>query len=208
MPCCRPLNSSTIIQDINNTEPGHYGFFFFDYKDAGKSTAGSLLSSLILQLSDQSNDLFDVLVGSYSSHRNNMQSPSLEALTQCLEEMLRVPQNVPIYLIIDALDECPFTKEQSSPRRQVLTLVEKLVRLNLPNLRICVTSRPEPDIQATLGPLTSTSNIISLHDESGQKNDIVNFVRSEVQFYASLRRWREEDKEFAIKTLSDKADGS
>jgi hypothetical protein len=122
--------------------------------------------------------------------------------------MLRVAREVPIYLIIDALDECPFTDERSSPRRQVLYLVEKLVKLNLPNLRICVTSRPEADIQVTLGPLTSTSYTISLHDECGQKEDIVNFVRSEVLFYGNLRKWREEDKEFAIKTLSDKADGT
>ena len=202
------MTSSTIIQDINKTEPGHYGFFFFDFKDASKSNARSLLSSLIVQLSDQSNDLFDVLLGLNSSHRNSSQSPSVDALTKCLEDMLRVAHKVPIYLIIDALDECPFTDEQSSPRRQVLTLVEKFVKLNLPNLRFCITSRPEADIQATLRHLTSASNIISLHDEIGQKNDIVNFVRSEVLFYANLRRWREEDKEFAIKTLSDKADGT
>ena len=202
------MTSSTIIQDINNTGLGHFGFFFFDFIDAGKSDARSLLSSLIAQLSDQSNDLFNVLLGLYSSHRNNRQPPSVDALTQCLEDMLRVAHDVPIYLIIDALDECPFTKKQSSPRRQVLTLVEKFVKLNLPNLRICITSRPEADIRATLGPLTSTSNIISLHDESGQKNDIVNFVRSEVLIYGNLRRWREKDKEFAIKTLSDKADGT
>jgi hypothetical protein len=122
--------------------------------------------------------------------------------------MLRVAHEAPIYFIIDALDECPFTNGQLSPRRQALALVEKFVKLNIPNLRICVTSRPEADIQATLGPLTSTSNTISLHDERGQKNDIVNFVRSEVLFYGNLRRWREEDKEFAIKTLSDKADGT
>ncbi|KAF8496229.1 hypothetical protein F5888DRAFT_417671, partial [Russula emetica] len=200
--------SSTIIQDINNTGLGHYGLFFFDFKDAGKSNARSLLSSLVVQLSDQSNELFDVLRGLHSSHRNNRQPPSVDALTQCLEDMLRVAHEVPIYFIIDALDECPFTNEQSSPRRQVLTLVEKFVKLSLPNLRICVTSRPEADIQATLGPLTSTSNTISLHDESGQKEDIVNFVRSEVLFYANLLRWREEDKEFAIETLSDKADGT
>jgi hypothetical protein len=87
-----------------------------------------------------------------------------------------------------------------------LTLVKKFVKLNLPNLRICVTSRREPDIQATLGPLTST--IISLHDESGQKNDIANFVRSEVLICANQWRWWEEDIEFAIKTLLDKADSS
>jgi hypothetical protein len=202
------LTSSTIIRDIDKTEPGHYGFFFFDFNDASKSNARSLLSSLIVQLGDQSKDLFDVLLGLHSSHRNNSQSPNIDALTQCLEDMLRVVHEVPIYLIIDALDECPFTGGNSTPRRQVLTLVEKFVKLNLPNLRICVTSRREPDIQATLGPLTSTSNIISLHDESGQKNDIANFVRSEVLICANQWRWWEEDIEFAIKTLLDKADSS
>lgn len=176
--------------------------------DAGKSNARSLLSSLIVQLSDQSNDLFDLPLRLYSSHRNDSQPPSVDALTQCLEDMLRAAHEVPIYIIIDALDECPFTDEQSSPRRQVLDLVEKFVKLNLPNLRICITSRPEADIQATLRPLTSTSNTISLHDESGQKNDIFDFVRSEISFYANLRRWREKDREFAIETLSGKADGT
>jgi hypothetical protein len=202
------LTSCTIIQDINKTVPGHYGFFFFDFKDAGKSNARSLLSSLIVQLSDQSDDLFDILIGLISSHPNKSQPPSVDALTQCLENMFRVAHEVPIHLVIDALDECPFTDEQSSPRRQVLALVEKFVKLDLPNLRICILSRPEPDIKATLGRSTSISNIISLHDESGQKNDIVNYVRSEVLFYANLQRWREEDKEFAIKTLSDKANGT
>ena len=194
------MTSSTIIQDINNTGPGHFGFFFFDFKDADKSNARSLLSSLIAQLSDQSDDLFKVLLRLYSSHRNNSQPPSVDALTQCLEDMLRVVHEVPIYLIIDALDECPF----ASPRRRVLTLVEKFVKLSLPNLRICITSRPEHDIQATLRRLTSTSNTISLHDECAQKEDIVNFVRSEVLYYAKLQRWPEQDKELAIKTLSDR----
>lgn len=202
------MTSSTIIQDINDNEPGHYGFFFFDFKNPDKSDARSLLSSLIVQLCDQSNHFFDIPLALYSSHRNKKQSPSVQRLTECLEGMLRVQHEVPIYLIIDALDECPFTNDRSSPRREVLNLVDKFVKLNLPNLRICVTSRPEADIQAKLGPLTSIFNTVSLHDESGQKNDIVNFVRSEVLYYANQRRWREEDREFAIKTLSDKADGT
>jgi hypothetical protein len=50
-----------------------------------------------------------------------------------------------------------------------------------------------------------TSNTICLHDERGQNNDIDNFVRSEV---LNLQAWQEEVKEVAIKTLSDKADGT
>ncbi len=121
--------------------------------------------------------------------------------------MLKAPEGLPIYLIIDAIDECPNTTGMPSSRDQVMALLERLVMLELPNLRICVTSRPEADIRTSLEPLTSTSNTISLHDESGQKKDIVEFVTSVVRTDKNMRRWREEDKELVINTLSEKADG-
>ena len=182
-------------------------FFLFDFKDTGKQDARALLSSLIVQLSIQSDDFYDILVRFYSDHHHGTQQPSIRALTKCLEDMLKVSEELPIYLIIDALDECPNTTGILSPRDEVLALVEGLIKLNLPNLRLCVTSRPETDIRSSLELLTSTSNSISLHDESGQKKDIVDFVRSVVYSDKKIRRWREEDKDLVIETLSDKADG-
>jgi hypothetical protein len=120
-------------------------------------------------------------------------------------EMLSFPGQVPIFLIIDALDECPNTIGVSSPRDEVLALVETLVKLNLLNLRLCITSRPEIDIRTTLEPLTNIQ--ISLHDQSGQKKDIVDFVTSVVYSNKNMRRWRDEDKKLVIKTLSERADG-
>jgi hypothetical protein len=121
--------------------------------------------------------------------------------------MLKVPEELPIYLIIDAIDECPNTTGMPSSRDQVMALLERLVTLKLPNLRICVTSRPEVDIRASLEPLTSTSHTISLHDESGQKKDIIDFVTSMVRSDRNMQRWREADKELVINTLSEMADG-
>jgi hypothetical protein len=182
-------------------------FFLFDFKDTGKQDARALLSSLIVQLGNQSNDFYDVLLHFYSDHHDGTQQPSIGALTQCLEDILRVSEVIPIYVIIDALDECPNTSGLPSPRDQVLTLVKGLVKLNLPNLRLCVTSRPELDIRTSLVPFTSTSNSVSLHDERGQKKDIVDFVVSVVHSDINMQRWREDDKQLVIETLSDKADG-
>ena len=89
-------------------------FFLFDFKDTGKQDARALLSSLIFQLSNQSDDLKNVLLRFYVDH-DGMQQPSIGALTHCLEDMLRVPEELPIYLIIDALDECPNTTGMPSP---------------------------------------------------------------------------------------------
>ena len=119
--------------------------------------------------------------------------------------MIRFSAGVPIYLILDALDECPNTTGIPSSRDKVLELVEKLVELNLPNLHLCITSRPEIDIRTSLEPLTS--NRVSLHDQSGQRKDIVDYVNSVVYSDKNMRRWRKEDKNMVVEVLSKKADG-
>jgi hypothetical protein len=121
--------------------------------------------------------------------------------------MLKAPSKVPIYVIVDALDECPDTSGVQSPREKVLALIEELVGLGLPNLRLCITSRPDIDIRNVLEPLTSTSNLISLHDEDGQKKDIADYVSSVVYSDRKIMRWREKDKELVVKTLLDRAGG-
>jgi len=126
-------------------------------------------------------------------------------MVKCLKEMLMLETRKPTYIIMDALDECPITSSIPSPREEVLELVNELVGLHLPNLHICVTSRPEPDIQVVLEPLTERP--VSLHDESGQKEDISKYVCSSVHSDRRMGRWREEDKAQVIKTLSEKADG-
>lgn len=164
-----------------------------------------MISSLVIQLSYQSESFFDVLAHCYSTHRSGSKQPGDRAITQCLQDMLRVPGENPIYLIIDALDECPSTTGLPPPREKVLELVEQLVRLNIPSLHLCVTSRPEIDIRTSLEPLTF--NRISLHDEIGQRQDIADYVRSVVYSDRNMRRWRDEDKELVIGTLSERADG-
>ena len=88
------------------------------------------------------------------------------------------------------------------PAKIVLQLLEELVDLPLTKLHICVTSRPEFDIQNVLEPLTSCR--VSLHDQSGQKEDITEYVWSIVYSNSEqiMRRWRTEDEELVIKTLS------
>ena len=119
--------------------------------------------------------------------------------------MLRASGQAPVYLVLDALDECPDSSGTPSPREEVLYLVKDLVNLHLPNLRICLTSRPEVDISATLEPLDFHS--ITLHDEEGQRKDIRDYIRSVVYSDAKMRRGKAEDKELVIDVLSQKANG-
>ena len=63
-------------------------------------------------------------------------------LTECIKEMLCLPGQGPIYIIIDALDECPNISGTPSACEEILELVEELIDLKLPNVHLCVTSRP------------------------------------------------------------------
>ncbi len=180
-------------------------YFYFDFRDVDKQKLHNLLPSLLIQLSARSDPCCDVLSRLYSAHDRGEQKPSDRAMVECLKEMLILDMQGPTYIIMNALDECPKTSTIPPPREEVLELVGELVGLQLPNLHICVTSRPEPDIQAILKPLTP--HPVSLHDESGQQEDIVNYVASIIHSDRRTQRWRTEEKDLVIKTLTDKADG-
>ena len=182
-------------------------YFYFDSKDADKQDLRNALPSLLTQLSAYSDSYCDILSHVHQAHNNGEEIPTAETMITSFKEMLALPDQGPVYIILDALDECPHYLTISSPRMQVLTFLRDLVGLQLPNLHVCVTSRPEIDIRTTLEPLASYS--VSVHDQNGQKKDIEDYIRSSIYSGSSefMRRWSEEDKEWVIDTLSKRADG-
>ena len=182
-------------------------YFYVDFRDADKRGLRDLVTSLITQLSAHSGPCCDILSNLYLSHDNGKNQPSDSSLVEYLGKMVTLPDLPPVYLIMDALDESPNTSGISSPREMVLQLLKELVDLSLPNLHICVTSRPEFDIRNVLEPLTSFR--VSLHDQTGQRQDIADYVRSVVYSDSQhiMKRWKKEDKELVTKTLSERADG-
>jgi hypothetical protein len=180
-------------------------YFYFDFKDTSKRDIRGLLTSLLAQLCDQSDHFWRILSQLYAMHRNGAEQPSEAKLIQCIKDMLNVDDQLPIYIIIDAVDECPNTPCTSSPREKVVNFVEDLVKLRCSNLHVLVTSRPEHDIKPVLGSLSS--HHISLHDQSGQKDDIINYVGSFVRSHRATRRWRLEDKDLVICALLERARG-
>ena len=182
-------------------------YFYFDFRDLDKQTCHHLLLSLVSQLSTRSSPCCDILHRVYETHENGTRQPSDDTLKECLIEMLRLPEQGPIFIVLNALDECPDSSGLPSPRDEVLQLVQELVELRLEELHICTTSRPEVDIRAVLEPLAFRS--VSLHDESGQQTDIADYVWNVVNLSPSMamRRWRGDDKDLVIETLTERADG-
>ena len=180
-------------------------YFFFDFRDTQKQHRRSLLSSLLFQLSARSDACHHIFSRFYSDHDEGAQQPSDDALSQCLTEMLKVSGQPATYIIIDALDESPNISGMPTAREDVLQFLEDLVGLQLPNVHICVSSRPEFDILSILEPLALFR--VSLHEESGQMADISEYVKLVVHSDRNMRRWTAENKRLVTNTLSEKADG-
>jgi len=202
------LASSTIIEDIDAMRKAglaSLAFFYCDFREDQKKDLRGLLSSLLAQLCRQSDAYYDILSKFYSEHANGSRYPGNDALAECLKDLLKLSGQAPVYLIVDALDECPNTSAIPSPRANVLNLIEELIKSKIPDLRVCVTSRPEMDILDVLDTLAS--HTLSLHDENGQINDIEEYIKSVINTDPKNKRWKAEDKKLVIDVLTRKADG-
>jgi hypothetical protein len=202
------LASATIIEDIENMRKdgrASLAMYYYDFREDQKKGLRGLLSSILFQFCDQSNSYYNILSTFYRAHRDGTQSPSDDELVACLKDLLKTAGPLPVYLIVDGLDECPSTSSRSSPREQVLSLLEDLISAQFTNLRICVTSRPEADIKSVLEPLTFRS--VSLHEESGQNLDIEDYIKWVVNTNKSMQRWTPEHKQLVIEVLIERADG-
>jgi hypothetical protein len=131
-------------------------------------------------------------------------TPTLIALKTCIKDMLGQPGQGPIYIIVDGLDECPNPPGTRSARGKVLELIKELVDLQVPNVHLCVASRPEIDIRKVFD--SSNALQILLHDETGQDADIVTYIKSVVNSN-KVPDWTEEDENLVVNTLFQKANG-
>jgi hypothetical protein len=86
-------------------------------------------------------------------HKERDHYPDMETLEATLADTIYGFSNV--YLVIDALDECP----ESVEREKLLNCLLRIHMAASENLHLLCTSRKEPDIEAMLGPvLSSPSN--------------------------------------------------
>ena len=199
--------SSAIIEDIRAMRKAglaSLAFFYCDFRDDRKKEVRGLLSSFLVQLYHQSDSYFHILSKFYSDHDKGSRPPSDDALAGCLKELIKLPGLAPVYLIVDGLDECPNPSVVRSPRAEVLTLIEELVKIRIPNMHLCVASRPELDIKDVLDPLNF--RYVSLHDEDGQKRDIEDYIKSVINS-SKMKWWNEDDRKVAVDVLVKKSNG-
>jgi hypothetical protein len=200
--CALTFTSSSVIQDIEDTcQTGLaiLAFFYFDFRDSNKQDARSLLSSLLIQLCRESDEYSEILSSHYSTHGNGTRQPSEELLMKCLKDMLNVPRQGELYIVVDALDECPDFPGCPTPREHVLTVLRELVVLRLSHVHFCFTSRPEVDIRDVMEYIAVYK--VSLHEQVEQNQDISDYIKFIFSEDLKIQQWEEEDKQLAMDTL-------
>jgi hypothetical protein len=140
----KTILSSAVIEQLY-AEPFSENFailyYYFDFSDASRQTYNGFLLSIVSQLCKQSKTLPPAILQLYRSC--NSASPNSQDLLDTLIQLLE--HEFCVFLVIDALDECPESVDQSE-RTQVLESLVIIKSLGLLNLSIFVASRPEPDI--------------------------------------------------------------
>ncbi|EMD37437.1 hypothetical protein CERSUDRAFT_123399 [Gelatoporia subvermispora B] len=181
-------------------------YFYCDYADSTTQSVRGLLSHLVLCIPTRtrSDVCTEILSHLYSKNDNGGQQPSDDELEECLQEMLEQTADYSVYIVIDAVDECP-SSGIPSMRTRMLELITRITGWQIKNVRICLTSRPEPDVRDVLDRLSPLT--ITLHEGSGQAQDIATYVRSVMESDPGFRLWNGEDKALAMQELSEKANG-
>ncbi|KAI0315317.1 hypothetical protein OF83DRAFT_1200501 [Amylostereum chailletii] len=190
---------SAIIEELKLVPNARVLYFYFDFRDPEKHRARGLLASLLDQLAYFSPGCASLLRDLYERCHDGREQPSTSALTECLENMLSTCGEV--FVIWDALDECPAHPE----RAEVLQIINNLINWKRWGLHICVTSRPEIDIKEHLASLATHQLNLHLADQQGR--DIESYIKHVFQHDPAFRSWKAEDKELAIQTLSQHANG-
>ena len=189
---------------LRATESARVAYFYFDFRHQAKQSIYGLLSSLLVQLAAQSNPYHSILSRLKKDNRIRMWQWGEYPLRQCLKDMLTLPKQPPVYIILDALDECPVSGIPS-PREYVLRLIKELVDLQIHNLRICATSRPDVYINADLE--RPSFHHVWIDTRREHANDIAIYIRSICESDSIMKHWEYDCRERVVDTLIRKNNG-
>jgi hypothetical protein len=173
--------SSTVIEQLfkhcKQVPRSAVVYFYFDFNDAGKRDAVSLVRSVVTQLLAICEEIPQPLLDLYQAHGNGVKPAEYQALITTLHDM--IPMFHSAYLVFDALDE-------SNNCEEVIQLIHRIQSWKVSYLHLTVTSRQLPEIEESLSPLITDK--ICLHD-SKLNGDIALYIADKLKNDKTLAKW-------------------
>lgn len=158
----------------------HYqlAYFFFSFRDTEKQKASNLSRSILAQLLEQIDHIPTTIQAFYEQYQHGV--PSERGAMNSIRDLITKSQT---YIIVDALDECPNTKDE---RVELCNILKTMHSWNCERLHILVTSRKEADLMESLQPIV-TQEPIGIQG-SVIDTDIRRFVRTQLQVNSRLSK--------------------
>ncbi|KAK4070980.1 uncharacterized protein Triagg1_6347 [Trichoderma aggressivum f. europaeum] len=199
------LSSSVIkrLRDQYISEPSTVvSYFYFSFSDPEKQKVDVMLASLTKQICSQQTQRSQ-LTERLGQYKINGQRPDTETLEAML--IASASQFANVYIVIDALDECPLLNEQ---RAKLLKSLRRILAIAPSKFHFFFTSRKEPDIDDKIRPilsLTDKNEIDLLARQQIINKDIIHYVDSQLNG-DEYKSWPKSVKDEARKSLVKKAD--
>ena len=116
---------------------------YLSYRDQKEQLAKNLIGSLVRQVAHRKRTLSDDIIGLYNNHTLKRSRPTINELSNLLRS--EITHLSEVFVLVDAMDECSVNNDT---REELLTTLQSL--LEMPNVRLMVTSRPVASIEAHL----------------------------------------------------------
>ncbi|KAL7785777.1 ankyrin repeat-containing domain protein [Trichoderma afarasin] len=148
--CGKSVLSSSVIHHLQKEYKDDAStavvYFYYTFSDAKRQESDGMLASLIKQVCCHRPNIPNS-VNDLDEYQKKGMRPSTEELQNSFISTLRGFTNV--YIVIDALDECPNINTQ---REELMEILHYILDSNLDNLHLFCTSRKESDIDDSLRP--------------------------------------------------------
>jgi hypothetical protein len=188
--------SSTVIEDMLATPDIAVAYFYFYYGEADKQSFRGMLSSIIFQLEEQLLAASSPLLTLYNKLGSGAHEPSIPELTACLKGLVIALSARPIFIVLDALDECSKPDELAPVLCNLLQWAEG-------HVHVFITSRPDDVVAKMLRPLTTCELDLS----SVIQGDISLHLERVLSEENPFRSWKPVYRELVLSHLLEHSDG-
>ncbi|KAM0521111.1 hypothetical protein ACHAPE_002584 [Trichoderma viride] len=200
--------SSVVIKHLQDAHASDsssaLAYFFFSFSDSKKQNVNKMLASLVKQLCSRRPDTPQP-IKSLSEYKEKGQRPDTKTLGAILTTVARGFSAV--YIIIDALDECPLLDGE---RGRLFSSLRQIMAAAPAKVHMFCTSRREADIDSAMGTLLPSPLQVAMIDMTVRRNvidhDIDLFIDLTLSSYEYLS-WPESIRAEARKSLVERADG-
>ncbi|OXV08909.1 hypothetical protein Egran_03325, partial [Elaphomyces granulatus] len=209
--CGKTVLSSTIIDNIECKSLGVLAYFYISFRDKETQNLRNLIKSLLKQLARGLERKDPHLPERYHLPKafrelhdkfQHAGEPKDEDLKTAIQRVLSesAQESKKVYLVIDALDECPVGND----RVRIMKFLAELSAATQGHTHIVITSRPDEDVKNAI-----RGNAIRLVDidNSLVDNDIRTHIKTRMNEDVTFKEWAPGQQQKVTQRLTEKADG-